>query len=253
MHYRVAVVLLALILSPTADAETRESWLSILDLWGNILERYVDEQGRTDFIALARDRSQLETAVSFISTVSPETHPKVFSTKNQKLAYHINAYNILAMNGVVATGLPSDFDSIWKRAKFFKFRDVIIGGNETNLYDYENKIIRPLGEPRIHFVLNCMVRACPRLPRTPLMAASLDEDLDSLTRGFFADPKHLQIDTDKKLIQVSEILDFYTEDFVASGKARDLPTYINRYLDTPLPQGYKVRFIDYDWTVNQQP
>jgi hypothetical protein len=52
---------------------------------------------------------------------------------------------------------------------------------------------------------------------------------------------------------VSEILDFYTEDFVVSGDQQDLLTYINRYQKVTIPADYKVEFIDYDWTINQQP
>jgi hypothetical protein len=63
----------------------------------------------------------------------------------------------------------------------------------------------------------------------------------------------LRIDDEKKRVYVSSILDFYTEDFVRSGKVADLPAYINFYRKHPISEGYEVRFINYDWTVNQQP
>ena len=34
-----------------------------------------------------------------------------------------------------------------------------------SLYTLENDVIRPLGDERVHFALNCMVVSCPRLPR----------------------------------------------------------------------------------------
>ena len=154
-------------------------------------------------------------------------------------------------------GRPRKRDSrrlfqFFKRASFFKFRRVVIAGAKTNLYDYENKVIRPLDEPRVHFALNCMVRDCPQLPREPFSADTLDQQLDSASWEFFNKDKHLRIDQQGKRIWVSAILDFYTEDFVSSGKPGDLPRYINRYRKTPLPDGYSVRFMDYDWTINQQ-
>jgi hypothetical protein len=49
-------------------------------------------------------------------------------------------------------------------------------------------------------------------------------------------------------VKVSEILKFYREDFLRTGP--DLTAYINRHLEVKVPEGYKVDFIDYDWTVN---
>ena len=176
------------------------------------------------------------------------------STHRQKyLAYHINAYNALAMQGVIEEGIPSDFDNFFKRAGFFKFRKVIIGGNKTSLYDYENNVIRPLNEPRVHFALNCMVRDCPRLPRKPFRAGELNQQLQAATVEFFAIDKHLRIENDKHEVLVSEILRFYTKDFVRSNKRQDLITYINQYRGEAVPAAYKVRFIPYDWSINSQP
>lgn len=93
----------------------------------------------------------------------------------------------------------------------------------------------------------------PRLPRKAFEKQTVDATLDDLTREFFARPEHLRINADKRRVAVSAILDFYTKDFVTSGKARDLLSYINRYLEQAVPRDYQVTFIDYDWTVNQSP
>jgi len=52
---------------------------------------------------------------------------------------------------------------------------------------------------------------------------------------------------------VSEIRDYYTKDFVPSGNKRDLLDYVNRYAEMTVPEGYRVKFIPYNWTINQQP
>lgn len=221
--------------------------------WSYVLEHYVDEQGRTDFKALSKDIAPLENVVSFVGFASPSMTPKLFDTPQKVMAYHINAYNALAMYGVIEEGIPNGFTNFFSRAGFFKFRDVVIGGKVTNLYDYENEVIRPLNEPRAHFALNCMVKDCPRLPQQPFYPDTLDETLEQATYEFFSKKRHFYLDNEKKRAYVSEILDFYTEDFVPSGKAKDLPQYINQYLKTPIPKGYKLRFIDYDWRINAQP
>ena len=48
-----------------------------LDLWSSVLTRFVDEQGRTDFDALAADRSALDEFVAYVERVSPATAPEL--------------------------------------------------------------------------------------------------------------------------------------------------------------------------------
>jgi hypothetical protein len=114
-------------------------------------------------------------------------------------------------------------------------------------------VIRPLDEPRVHFALNCMVRDCPRLPRQAFVADELEQQLDEVTIEFFEKDQHIRIEDDEKTIYLSAILDFYTEDFVTSGKFQDLASYVNLYRKQPVPEDFKVKFIRYDWTINQQP
>ena len=199
---------------------------------------------------MVRIRPPLYRYVSYIAQTSPERHPEAFVSKTRQLAFYINSYNALAMYGVIALKFPDDFDSFTDRARFFKFTRYVIGGEEISLYDYENDIIRPLGDPRVHFALNCMVKACPRLPQTPFSAADLNDTLDALTREFVNDPRHVQVIESIGLVRLSAIFDFYEEDFVNSENAASLISYINRYRDEPIDESYKVEFIAYDWTVN---
>ena len=223
-----------------------------LQHWSSILEKFVDNEGRTDFFAIKNERSELDLFIEYIAYTSPENNPNLFPTKADVLAYHLNAYNALAMHSVLEKNVPKGFNSFFKRVGFFKLHKIQIGGNSTSLYDYENRVIRPIGDARIHFALNCMVKDCPRLPREPFIAKDLDKQLDEVTREFFSKDKHIRLDHDKRILWVSEILKFYTKDFVASGRSQDLIGYINQYLEKQVPKDYKLRFISYDWTLNQQ-
>lgn len=228
-------------------------YLDALPNWQNVLTRHVDDQGRVNFWGIVDDPDDLLAFVWSIQQVSPQTHKELFASREQILAYHINAYNALAMYGVLERGIPKNFSSLAKRASFFRFREVIIGGDKTNLYHYENKIIRPLDEPRTHFALNCMVKDCPRLPRRAFTEKNLEEMLQSASIEFLNKEKYVVLDQDKKVVQVSKIMDFYTKDFVASGKANDLIGYINLFRSNKIPADYSVKYKKYDWTINQQP
>lgn len=236
----------------TVRAETNFYQEALSD-WAATLDMFVDDQGRTDFVALSKDTAQLQRFVDAIGNVSPTSHPHFFATPEHVLAYHINAYNALAMKGVIERNIPKHLNSLFRRASFFKFRSVTIGGKKTNLYDYENKVIRPLGEARLHFALNCMVVDCPRLPQKIFVAETLEEDLQLASREFFNKPKHIKLDASKKIVFLSGIMKFYTKDYVASGKKQDLLGYANQFRDQPIAEDYRVKFLDYDWTINQQP
>ena len=69
--------------------------------------------------------------------------------------------------------------------------------------------------------------------------------------AFFAEPRNLTIDSQRAEIGVSEILSFYTEDFLS--KAPSLTEHIDRWRDDEVPKGYEIRFLPYDWTINRQP
>lgn len=221
--------------------------------WAETLTRFVDEQGRTDFISLEKDTAQLQKFVDAVGQVSPASHPELFPSKEHVLAYHINTYNALAMKGIINRGIPKNLSSLLKRASFFKFRKITIGGKKTNLYDYENKVIRPLGEARVHFALNCMVIDCPRLPLKVFTPESLEQDLQAAAEEFFNKAKHIEISESKKTVYLSGIMKFYTKDYVESGKKQDLLAYVNQYRSDAIPADYRVKFLDYDWTINQAP
>ena len=223
-----------------------------LPKWANVLDRFVNEQGQIDFVGLSQDTEDLKAFVSAIEEVSPSANPELFDSQEKVLAYHANAYNALAMMGVIERDIPKNFSSLLKRASFFKLKKVVIGGKKTDLYTYENKVIRPIGESRMHFILNCMVKDCPRLPRKPFVAQTLEQDLQTAAVEFFNKDKHILVDDAEQILRLSGIMKFYTKDYVASGKKQDLVGYVNQFREDKIPNEYKVKFIKYDWTINKQ-
>ena len=211
--------------------------------WARVLLRFVDRQGEVDFAALSRDRSDIDRYVRYVADTPLESLPDA----NEKLAHMINAYNALSMFNVIESGIP-DTHAGFNKLSFFIHRKLVIGGRAMSLYSFENDLIRPLGDPRIHFALNCSALSCPVLPRLPFTAAALDAELERESTAFFARPQNFRIDAANRSVWLSEILKFYTEDFVPV-PARSLIEYANRYAPQPAPPEYTVRFTPYDWTI----
>ncbi|MBI3845822.1 MAG: DUF547 domain-containing protein [Planctomycetes bacterium] len=215
------------------------------EAWSRVLEKRVDDRGRIDFAGLKADSKDLDAFVYWISEVSPETDPGRFPTREAKIAYYLNSYNAIAMYNVVNSGvLPED------KTSFFYIRELCVGGSYTSLYTYENSVVRPLGEPRVHFALNCMVRGCPRLPRVPFRADQLDAQLDAAAKVFFNEERNVVLQPERKVVRFNSILDFYTSDFLAA--APSLIEYANRYRTSKIATDWSVEFIPYDFTLNSQ-
>ncbi len=232
---------------PTAEARAQAE-----AAWADVLHRFVDDQGRVDFRGIAADPEALNRYVAFVWAVGPDTHPALFPDADSRLAHYINSYNALSMYTVIEKGIPEALDSLTKRAGFFVLTGITVGGEETNLYDYESDVIRALGEPRIHFALNCMAVSCPRLPQLPFSAERLDAELERETVRFFAEQRNLRVDPASRTVFLSEIVeDFFPEDFLAV--APSLIAYVNRYVDPDIPADFAVEGIPYDWTINAQP
>ncbi len=217
--------------------------------WGRVLARHVNERGEVDFRAVAAERADLDAFLSHVARVSPRSTPASFAAREEKLAYYLNAYNALSMFNVIDSGFPKGLGAA-RRVVFFGVKRFTIGGERLSLYTLENDVIRPLGDERVHFALNCMSVSCPRLPRQPFPAEGLNRVLDRQAKEFFADPRNLQVLPERKRVRVSSILKFYREDFLA--KSPTLIAYINRYVEPAIAEDYEVEFIDYDWTVNSQ-
>jgi Protein of unknown function, DUF547 len=211
--------------------------------WDAVLARHVDAQGRVDFEGLRRAPAPLAAVVAGIARVSPKSHPERFPTKDAAKAYWLNAYNALAMYGA-ASG-RSEPES---KLRFFYLTKYTLGGERMSLYALEKDIVRKLGDARVHFALNCMVRSCPRLPREPFSAARLEAQLDAAAREFRGSARHVQVEAQERVVRVSKILDWYEDDFLA--EAPSLLAYVNRFRTHKVPEDFEVEHLPYDWTVN---
>lgn len=167
-----------------------------------------------------------------------------------RLVYYINAYNALAIEGILQGLSPS---TLFGRARYFKFKEWPLDGKSITLYDLEHKLIRPLGEPRIHFAIVCASKSCPLLRAEAFAVDRLDKQLDDQARQFVNDPFRNRFDVNSKTAYLSEIFNWFDEDFRGAGSTQ---RFIAPYVADPaVAKGlaadqFKVEWIDYDWNLN---
>ena len=209
-------------------------------------------QGVSDGVPLA----QVDYPAIRISPLWPkvvnliEQYPvEHLANRDERLSFYINAYNILAIKMVIdhwpvesIKDAGSLFSPVWKKTVGH------IGGNAVTLDEIEHRILRPMGEPRIHFAIVCASVSCPDLLDEPYMAPKLDQQLDDQTRHFLNNSaKGLRVDGNR--LRVSKIFDWFEKDFEQAG---GIEPFVRRYRDD-LPKGLSLRTnIPYDWNLNSE-
>lgn len=216
------------------------------ELLSEVLGKYVNDAGKVDYKSLAGDRATLDKYVGFVAATSPKKDPALFPTHQDQEAYWLNAYNALAITGVIdRPGIKSVQDNL---TDFFYLTKYVIGGKKVSLYTLENKVVRPtFADPRVHFALNCQSAGCPRLPQKAYDPKNLDAELDGYAKEFCTNPAKVNVDA-AGTVHMSQIFEWYGKDFEAAGGQI---AFCNAHGAT-LPAAGKLEFIPYDWALSAQ-
>lgn len=239
-----------------------------------VLKTYVNEQGMVKYAELKGDREDLDqflSDISGLSRVEYDTWPA-----KEKIAFWINAYNAQTLKAIVDHYPiePSGFKSLlypknsirqipglWNRLHFS-----VVQGSVT-LSKIEHKILRKqFAEPKIHFALVCASMGCPSLRNEPYVAYRLEEQLNDQVSKLMDDPDKFRMNTDKKIIEISPIFEWFSEDFFVWSDQKRVSGYsksewavylfLEKYLPEDhiyfdSPEGYTIDFLDYDWSLNE--
>jgi hypothetical protein len=235
----LAALLLGLCLSTAGQAAP-----DFDDLDGVLLRNV--RQGVVDYDGILRESAFHR----FIVTVG-RTDVAELRTPDEQLAFYLNAYNALAIKGILDGDSPA---SSAGRNVFFKRRLFQVAGEAISLESLEKEKIIPRGDARIHFAIVCASLSCPRLASRAWQATTLQESLDDAARRFINDGARNRFDTRRGVAWLSPIFDWYQQDFVR--QAGSLQQYLAPYVADPATaerlrrREFRVEFVDYDWSLN---
>jgi hypothetical protein len=166
--------------------------------------------------------------------------------RQQRLAFYINAYNYFAIRVVLDNGpvesirdIGTYFSPVWKKTAG------LINHQEVTLDEIEHEILRPTGDPRIHFAIVCSSNSCPDLRREIYSADRLNHQLDDQVKSFIANKNKGACLIDGEL-HVSSIFEWFEEDFDnAGGVIAFISKYKPRY-----SKFESFETLHYDWRLN---
>lgn len=240
-NYLSSACLLAFLLLPTQGllAQSTPNWSD----WDALLQQYVND-GFVDYRGLRQD-SRFPSVVKAIEQADSGA-----MSNPQKLAYYINAYNILAIQGILNGKSPA---GALGRVRYFYRDKYLVAGEKLTLSALENDYIRTLGEPRIHFAIVCASKSCPPLRSQAYTANDLDRQLDDNTRRFLADKSKNDLDKNTGIASISKIFKWFSDDFEAQGGVQNFLAQYTREPDIAAmlrANGFKIKYRDYDWSLN---
>ena len=211
---------------------------SINEQIDHFLKKHVSN-GLVDYATIHADPSQLNSIVEHIASANLNN----FDT-NEKKAFYINAYNILTIKNVVN---QYPIKKPINDPGFFNKKLFNVGGEQLTLNDIENKKVRIYDDARIHFVLVCAAKSCPPIISNAYFPETLDAQLQVQTEKAINDKNFIRVKENGN-VQISQIFQWYAEDFMKDGES--LHDYLNKYLYDPLPQKTKISYYNYNWELN---
>lgn len=201
--------------------------------------------------------------------------PATLTSREERLAFWINLYNALVIDGVIAYGVQRSVSERFTGLAFFRRAAYRIGGLRLSCDDIEHGILRANAgnpflpgsqfvmsdrrltyalttpDPRIHFALNCASRSCP--PIGVYSADRIDAQLDLALRSFVS--ADLELDEAAEQLLISRIFSWYRSDFGGREETiqwlvRALPEGDPRRVWLATHPNPRLAFKPYDWGLN---
>lgn len=217
--------------------------------WNELLKANVSADGKVNYKGFIKEKAKLE---SYLKSISEHAPDRSAWSKDEQLAYWINAYNAFTVKLIVDNYPVNSIKDLGPKLKIPLIKDVWhykffkIAGQESSLDEIEHSILRKeFEEPRIHFAINCASVSCPPLLNEAFEATTIDAQLDKVAKGFINSSRN-KITPDA--IQISSIFSWFKGDFTKNGSLID---FLNKYSKIKIKADAKVTHLDYDWNLNE--
>lgn len=215
-----------------------------------LLAKHVDRDGLVNYAALVADAPVLDEYVRALGAAEFVT-----LTRDEKLAYLINAYNAFTLQLVVERYPIDSIHSIPSSERWEAERWEVAGGRYS-LDQIENVLIRPsFREDRIHFALVCAALGCPKLRMDAYAGDAIDEQLRRQAEETHASERWFRYDEGEGRVWLTQVYSWYSEDFIQiHGSVLAAAGRYSKRLQKDLEVGREVsvRWLPYDWALNDQ-
>ncbi len=224
-------------------------------IFDRLLQTYVDEKGLVAYAQWKSNDQDLQALDEYLARAGCVDLGKP-AAKPAQIAYWINVYNAVTLKGILREYPTSSIRNHTARLGYNIWKDLLIwvDGRQFSLDNMEHAILRKMGEPRIHLALVCASRGCPPLWNRAYSAEGLDSQLTANGQRFLSRPENFQADGRSRQVSLSRIFEWYGTDFAPSPAAQlqAISPMLPAGAEWVAEPGVRVRYLDYDWSLNDQ-
>ncbi|MBK8178721.1 MAG: DUF547 domain-containing protein [Planctomycetes bacterium] len=233
-------------------------------LWSKVLAEFVVE-GRVDYLELSKRTADLDRYAQELCTVEPSDFANW--TKEQRLAFWLNAHNAFALQAMLLhyplENLDSPRDIGGKHSgKVWKERNLRLGrlvpGLSTadlSLEELVERVLRPqFKDARVHAALTNGCLGAPALGRQAFTAKEVDRELTAAARAWIADPLRTRFSKTEPVVEASVTFEACRADFAREAGSVEAWILSHASLEEKIRLGAGVelayRPLAYDWRLN---
>lgn len=229
--------------------------------WAEVLSRHV-RAGLVDYQALAKDPKPLRRYYALLSRTGPGSTPDQFASKQQIVAYWINAYNASVLLAVLQSYPISTIYDLTLPSLEYEYTFVLDGQPRTLGWVVDRILDESATDVRTLFLLCGASMGTPVLPDQPIRASTLERQLGEATVAALQNPSLLRIDHGAQAIFVWQEVLRRQDDFIRYWQTRRRVTtayLFNVLLELASPEqrttlqtavGYSFRPLPFDRTLN---
>jgi hypothetical protein len=247
------------------------------DKFAGILNGFVNDKGMVNYKGLKREGAGLRVLLEEFNNLDPNEYSSW--SEQDKAAFWINVYNlhklyVVSINYPIQSSSrflrvlwgPADLRHIENKISLYKF---LVMDEEFTFKKVENRFFRAeFDDPRVLLAITDACLSSPPLRNEPYYGAKLSEQLDKQTKRFLSGPIAFKIDKQKQRVYLSAVFETgrygrqFLKKFAIDRKFKDHPpvtravlNFITNYISEGdasfLELGsYSVKYISYDWTIN---
>ncbi len=220
------------------------------EIWDGLVKKHVETDGFVDYKGFIGDSSELNKYLKLLSSAHP--NDKNWS-KNEQMAYWINAYNAFTVKLIVQNYPVASIKDIKHGVAFvnsvWDIKWIKIEGYTYDLNNIEHNILRPVfKDARIHAAVNCASFSCPRLRNEAFTAEKLENQMEDAMKKFVNDPTRNKITAQK--VEISEIFKWFRNDFERDGGS--VRGFINKFSTQKIGEKTDLNYLTYDWRLNEE-
>lgn len=207
--------------------------------WNQLLKKHVSDQGKVDYLGFKKDLIELNAYLDWLS----KSKPSETWSKDQLMAFWINAYNALTIKLIVDRYPISSIKDIYSP---WNIKVITIANKTLSLNNIEHDILRKMGDPRIHFGIVCASISCPKLQNEAFNTQNTNRLLNKASKEFLADSTKNELTIDAA--ELSKIFKWFAKDFKQEGSLID---FLNKFADIRIASNATISFKDYNWGLNE--